>query len=773
MKINPKHTITIFFLIMSFSLFAQNEIEQIKYDLESGNVLNAKTKISEINFTSYSPESQIELNKIKGDIHKTEGDIEAALLSWEISNQLRRKLYNKDDFHLAWNYALLSNYHYEKINTELAILYADSCAALIKNLSIPQQLEIEIYKIWNILGQSYKQKSKGLSSQEIKDNYLFARSYYVNSLKFIKFHNISQYQLNLTYRLIGNSHLDLIFYSNNEEFLYHYKKATLNYEKSKVGLQKLYGKQHFQLANTLFVQGLLNYYAEEVGFLKLNKKAIDYFEKSLSAYSSDINKIPNKESFLMTCSYLTKAYLKEFNKTKDEDLLNKAKTVNIIAVENWEKINSSFGGNKINQNLAIYSLIPFEETISIELLKMKNNLNFSINEIFEANQKLKYYDLLINSSHQNKTYKSISIGELQNKLKSNELFLDFHTSITADKLMIVKIDKQTAELILVNVIQDSTVSKFNNALINFDFETYTELGQEIYSQLIEPCNVKEKELILCPSGAINNIPFDALLCSGKNKKKNDYRKLDYLLLNNKIQFVLNPQLFRADSTEKQIFKISAFAPFNANYSELPFSSKLVNHIGKNYESEVFEKESANKKQFLNSTNPILHLSGHGTINTHNPLLSGLVFSDSLLKLKDVLNLQNPPNLVVLNTCNSSLGKIYRGDGINGFVRAFHAYGVSTTLSNNWEVDDKASNDLLSRFYSYLNSGHSTSDALLISKQAVIKGASNSNMAAPYYWAGHKLIGEELEFEDSSRYGWIWVIGLVIFVFGLLFASLDK
>jgi hypothetical protein len=96
------------------------------------------------------------LNQYEGDFYKLKGDLEEALIHWKVSNRIRTKFYKKNDYHLAWNHALMSNYYFEKIETQLAKKYADSCSQLIKKLTYKQQEEIEIFKIWNILAQSNK-----------------------------------------------------------------------------------------------------------------------------------------------------------------------------------------------------------------------------------------------------------------------------------------------------------------------------------------------------------------------------------------------------------------------------------------------------------------------------------------------------------------------------------------------------------------------------------------------------------------------------------------
>lgn len=775
MNISIKIILVNLFITICIFVQGQTDIADIKSQILLGDFHLAESKIDEMLNYNSSLVEKIELHKLKGDIFLIEGNIENAYSQWKLSNEYRSSHYTQGDYHLAWNYALISNYYYEKIYTDLAITYADSCATLIKNLNPAQQKEIEIYKIWNILAQSYKQEKKGFSHQEIRSNYIIARSYYSKSIAFINKNKINQHHLAIANRLLGNSYLDLIFHSETD-YILNYKKATEYYTKSYAIWNEKYESRHFEKARTLFVQGLLNYYAKDSFVFESNKIAINSFEQSLIAYGLndnepfDISSISNKEDFLMTCSYLTKSYFREFKKHKEIDWLNRAKEINVLAVNAWNEIHSSFDSRNTNQNLAIYGVIPFEQTIAIEVLKKEFSLECSLNTIFKANQKLKYFDLLNASSLNKNMIASISIEELQKRLNPHEIFLDFHISIATNQLIILKVSQQKSELILTSSPSISAIENLNKAINNFEFELFSESAQILYSEIIEPCAIMNQDIIICLDGILHNVPFEALLTSERNIDKKDYRILDYLLLKNKIHYVLNPQMFRSSQIASISFSIAAFAPINPNYSELPYSKVLLEHLNGEYKADIYIGKDATKATFLNSTNSILHLSGHGSVDSKKSWNSGLVFSDSLLLLSDINNLKHSPQLVVLNTCNSSLGKVYRGDGVNGFVRAFHANGVNTTLSNIWEVDDKVSNELLADFYSHLSEGNSTVDALILSKKEQIHNVPNSKMAAPYYWAGHRLVGEEVEYKknkEDSYFEIFFVLGIILLLFFLI------
>lgn len=229
----------------SLSSLAQENIKLIEDKMFNGKLIEA-TRLIEQGLKNSSSNKAI-LYKLKGDVSKIQGDIDQAFVYWKKSNEYRTKIYPKGDYHVAWNHALLSNYHYEKINTELAVRYADSCLRIVSELTLTQQKEIEVFKIWNILGQSYKQSTTNLSFAENQKVYRQVQGYYMKSIDFIKSNNIDEHYLAETYRLLGNSYLDLTnsaFLHKHSDAKFHFQSSTEYYNKSLSIWNNLYGTKH-------------------------------------------------------------------------------------------------------------------------------------------------------------------------------------------------------------------------------------------------------------------------------------------------------------------------------------------------------------------------------------------------------------------------------------------------------------------------------------------------------------------------------------------------
>jgi CHAT domain-containing protein/tetratricopeptide (TPR) repeat protein len=145
---------------------------------------------------------------------------------------------------------------------------------------------------------------------------------------------------------------------------------------------------------------------------------------------------------------------------------------------------------------------------------------------------------------------------------------------------------------------------------------------------------------------------------------------------------------------------------------------------------------------------IIHIATHGLLNSHNPELSGLVFSlvdrqgkpqNGFLEAQEIYNLKLGADLVVLSACQTALGKEIRGEGLVGLTRGFMYAGVPRVVASLWKVPDQATTELMQKFYrGVLQQGLQPAAALRAAQVSMWK---ESRRSAPYYWAGFTLQGD--------------------------------
>jgi CHAT domain-containing protein len=145
---------------------------------------------------------------------------------------------------------------------------------------------------------------------------------------------------------------------------------------------------------------------------------------------------------------------------------------------------------------------------------------------------------------------------------------------------------------------------------------------------------------------------------------------------------------------------------------------------------------------------IIHFATHGILNSINPELSGVVLSlvnekgvpqNGFLRLNEIYNLNLPAELVVLSACQTGLGEQVRGEGVLGLTRGFMYAGAPRVVVSLWSVDDRATAELMSKFYTaMLKKGLKPAAAL---RAAQIELWKQDKWESPYYWAAFGLQGE--------------------------------
>jgi CHAT domain-containing protein/tetratricopeptide (TPR) repeat protein len=145
---------------------------------------------------------------------------------------------------------------------------------------------------------------------------------------------------------------------------------------------------------------------------------------------------------------------------------------------------------------------------------------------------------------------------------------------------------------------------------------------------------------------------------------------------------------------------------------------------------------------------IVHFATHGLINNHHPDLSGVVLSlvdeqgrpqNGFLRLYDIYNLKLNADLVVLSACQTALGKEIKGEGLVGLTRGFMYAGAPRVVASYWRIDDRATADIMKRFYSaMLKDGLRPAAAL---RAAQVSMLQDKRWQSPHYWAAFTVQGE--------------------------------
>jgi CHAT domain-containing protein len=144
----------------------------------------------------------------------------------------------------------------------------------------------------------------------------------------------------------------------------------------------------------------------------------------------------------------------------------------------------------------------------------------------------------------------------------------------------------------------------------------------------------------------------------------------------------------------------------------------------------------------------VHFATHGYIDSERPGLSAIVLSlvdekgspqDGFLRANEIYNLNLPAELVVLSACETGLGKEIKGEGLVGLTQGFMYAGARRVVVSLWNVNDKATAELMARFYRGMLKENKTPAAAL--RTAQMEMSRQKQWQSPYYWAAFVLQGE--------------------------------
>jgi CHAT domain-containing protein/tetratricopeptide (TPR) repeat protein len=145
---------------------------------------------------------------------------------------------------------------------------------------------------------------------------------------------------------------------------------------------------------------------------------------------------------------------------------------------------------------------------------------------------------------------------------------------------------------------------------------------------------------------------------------------------------------------------------------------------------------------------LLHFATHGLVDARYPALSALVLSqfdesgrprDGFLRLHDIYNLKLDADVVVLSACDTALGRSIRGEGLIGLAQGFMYAGARSLVASLWQVPDRATGELMARFYRHIFVDAATPGAAL--RRAQISMASERRWRDPYFWGAFVLVGD--------------------------------
>jgi CHAT domain-containing protein len=253
--------------------------------------------------------------------------------------------------------------------------------------------------------------------------------------------------------------------------------------------------------------------------------------------------------------------------------------------------------------------------------------------------------------------------------------------------------------------------------------------QKLYAKLLKPFEreIENRNLIIVPFRNLHYVPFQALR-DGESYVI-EKRQVSVAPSATVLQFCLDKPNRKVENA-----LLIGFAD-----EKIPLVNAEIETIGKIFGDNISlindDASFANFKQYAEKFD-ILHIACHGQFRRDNPMFSALRLADGSITVRDACAMKLSAEIVTLSACETGLNSVFAGDELLGLSRGFLSAGASSLLLSLWTVNDEATGELMKSFYTELQKGKSSAEALRIAQREFIERGLH-----PYFWSPFVLIGK--------------------------------
>jgi CHAT domain-containing protein/Tfp pilus assembly protein PilF len=373
-----------------------------------------------------------------------------------------------------------------------------------------------------------------------------------------------------------------------------------------------------------------------------------------------------------------------------------------------------------------------------------------------------------------------SLKRVQAALDANTVLL-YHAF--ADKeLLIVAVSRQAVRGYRVKVdvrALERDLTEFQRLVAKPPLErtaderaSVAQLGRRLYATLIKPAEPSlknAKTVLLCPEGALNRLPWGALVVSVDRQGRPTYwieRVAMGLTLSAGVY--LQARAVRPAPRGVAIAAVSQYRNPQGSQgaSVVTLTRRSGSALNDLPDLPLVKQETARLKQALNNLGVVavqegdatpararqiaqqarvVHFACHARADNVDPLGSGLLLAPAgsdagLLTAADVVRgWRLQADVVMLSACATAVGVSRRYEGLYGLARAFLFAGSRSVGASLWRVDDVSTARLMGAFYRGYASGVGKAEAL---RRAQVELLRRQEYSDPYYWSAFILIGAE-------------------------------
>lgn len=694
---------------------------------------------------------------LKGDFQK----VEQFIVSQEIS-----KLSNE---HKIWLNLFKAEFYYQIRIIEKYKLYTDLASTMLKNekqFNIELVIEVEYflaryfhYHAKPHLALNHINKSINLAFKVagslFKDNifkfYITKASIYRN----IDRNNAAKY-FRLAYIYIDKGEN---YFNDGYEFF----KSLGNYYLDPVSkgdtISYLLALKYFNLANDFNSKGHNNQYIiaylnylTALTHLNCNKpqKASLFFHKSTLLLTNLKGKNLWKMGILINVlTYRNKAYKNALSNSEFLNFIRNDNALLINLLPYWKKWYSLNTTKETGLNRDIYAVSPYNVLISNLIYEYKH---VPSETLFDSIISLINHTKLFNSVDLKFT-KKLTSADVQNRLKSSEMILDFFDN-HSDDVFIVMISKGSTKLLSIKnpdakeieglqlaLNKPGAISDFKRS----SFLIYNKIWKQLKNNIPENINT----INIIPHKTISLINFDVLISDTSSKQ---FKYLPFLIKKYRFNYQYTLESFIENQKANISYRSTSFYFDNLEESDLP-SLHNLNTISKNTDYFTPYSISISKQNLIKlfKESSLIQLTSHYVQNyklmEHDSYVSSSLSNNESLSLSELIKLKTKANLVVYAICNSNIGHKFSSHQIQSLPYYTIHNGARSCVFTMGNLDDYSGATILNSFYKNLLNGESTLKSLHDAKIEYLNKGKPDNENHPFYWTNFQLVGKNVSLEE--------------------------
>ncbi|WP_299465185.1 CHAT domain-containing tetratricopeptide repeat protein [uncultured Microscilla sp.] len=370
-------------------------------------------------------------------------------------------------------------------------------------------------------------------------------------------------------------------------------------------------------------------------------------------------------------------------------------------------------------------------------------------------------------------YEIAQLDEIQQRLAPQSVLLEYSLGEKSSYLFIITTTKVEVVSLAGRRQLQPLLNAYYGALENEEnLPKFAQASHRLYRAMLQPAEayVKDKKRLIVIAPSLESIPFEAIISqppSAQQLKLQKFSSLAYLIKQYQISYHYSATLWYRSLGQTKVKPLSllAFAPFSAGKPQvlsnqtrqlsdsLPETGIEVRAIFEMFKHQKLKAKAylaatATKWRFMQQSNAysIIHLASHSEANTRHAHLAKVRFAphpldtgntSGILYSSEVYNLKINPDLLVLSSCESGVGKLAKGEGVLSLARGFLYAGARNIIFSLWEVNDAYTRQLMVAFYKELLAGKNYCAALQAAQQTRL----NANQYLhPRHWAGFVMIG---------------------------------